>query len=62
MLLRFFRKIPSFKKPGDFIDGLVLLKKDLTKLKADPFEKKAFLYFDFIHWIDTKIKKKTVVP
>lgn len=57
ILLRFFRKISSFKRPGDFIDGLVLLKKELIKLRADPFESKAFSYFDFIHWIETKIKK-----
>ena len=35
----------------------VKLRKDLNKLKTDPFEKHVFQYFDFTNMIDNRIKK-----
>jgi hypothetical protein len=44
---------------ADFVDSLVILKRDMSALYEDPFEKNVFIYFDFISWVESKIKGKT---
>lgn len=44
------RLVPEFKK----------LRSQLLPLQENPFEKRAFIYFDIISWLESKIEKKEV--
>ena len=38
----------------------VKLKNALVKLQEDPFNRKAFVYFDIISWLESKIESRSV--
>lgn len=61
-ILQYFEHIPLLVNESDLqlsFDNLSTMFKELYK---DPFEKKAFAYFDFISWIDNKTKQyKTAI-
>jgi hypothetical protein len=40
--------------------GFVLLKERMISLENNKFEKRAFMYFDIISWLESKIEKRTV--
>jgi RNase P/RNase MRP subunit POP5 len=41
-------------------NGLIQLKAEMEKLEQNHFEKRAFIYFDIISWLESKIQKRTV--
>jgi hypothetical protein len=43
----------------DLEDKLVLIEKELIKLKNHPKERNVFEYFDFLTWVQSKLKRKT---
>jgi hypothetical protein len=57
LVLAFLKKIPGLKDEDDFIENLILLKKDMLKLKNDPYGKKSFSYNEYLFWIDKKLNK-----
>jgi hypothetical protein len=57
--LNFIRKkMPDIFTPQDEEAAFIELRKDFVELSEDPYEKKAFEYFDYISWLDSKIEKK----
>jgi len=58
-ILKFIRKIPDMGH-DNLRSEFIGLKVNLEKLKSDPMEKRAFLYFDIVSWLESKIEGKTV--
>ena len=58
-MLRFLRKA-LFKDPKDLVEDFKKLRSRLMTLAEDPNERRSFLYFDIISWLDSKIEDKTV--
>lgn len=54
-VINFLRKLTSISTNDQLLENLELLKNEMEKLKKDPLEKNAMLYFDFPLWIDKKI-------
>ena len=62
MILNFIKKeLPKTPNPQQLIKVFKKLRKDLFEIMNDPYEKKAMEYFDFISWLDSKIKNKPFV-
>ncbi|RPI18849.1 MAG: hypothetical protein EHM58_03705 [Ignavibacteriae bacterium] len=57
LILNFIRKLPRIKNDEELAEHFIFLKKGMTEIKDDPFEKNAFFFFDFIGWTDEKIKE-----
>ena len=61
ILLDFLKKkSPKLTTQKETIAAFAELKNKFIKLSKDPFENKAFYYFDFISWLESKIEKKTL--
>ena len=59
IILDFFRtKIFKAKTHKELIEEFKELKKDLVEILKNPFERKALEHFDFISWLESKIKDK----
>ena len=58
-LLEFIRKTSTLESRKDFIPAFKELKKKLVVLSKDPYEARAFEYFDFISWLDSKIENRS---
>lgn len=58
-ILRFFRKLPAIKSHEEWLFTLRELEARFRLLYRDPFEKKAFAYFDFFHWLSKKAGSPT---
>lgn len=54
-ILKFLNKLPDIENDADRIKHLENFRMTLLILKAEPYEKNAFEYFDFLEWVDTKI-------
>jgi hypothetical protein len=60
LIMDFLRKLPEIKNEDDLKFSLIQLKRKMESLKTDPYEKNAFVYFDFFKWLEVKIQKLTV--
>lgn len=59
IVLQFIKeKVPHINTSGKQKVAFIELKEKLEKQLQDPLEKKALDYFDFITWIESKIRKK----
>ncbi len=59
-ILRFLRKLSSGFKEEDLIPEFRKLRKQLIPLQNIRYEKRAFIYFDIISWLESKIEHKSV--
>lgn len=60
IVLNFIRKkMHHIYTPKDQIEAFIELRKEFMELSEHPYEKKAFEYFDYISWLDSKIEKKS---
>jgi hypothetical protein len=60
IILNFIKKkMPDIFTPKDEVDAFVELRKECLEISKHPYEKKAFEYFDYISWLDSKIEKKS---
>lgn len=58
-ILRFIRiRLPKANSPKELIHFFKLLKSELEEISKDPYEAKALELFDFISWLESKIKKR----
>ena len=57
IIMKFLRKLNSIKK---FDDAFADLKEKLMPLTKNQYEKRAFLYFDMISWLESKIENRSV--
>lgn len=58
-ILQFLRRLPKIFS-YQLMDEFTGLYQSLLELTADPYEKRSFLYFDIISWLESKIQKKPV--
>jgi hypothetical protein len=56
VILEFIRKLPQVKNEDDLSFNFMKFRQQLSELRSDNYEKNAFEYFDFLAWIDEKIK------
>jgi len=60
LILRFIRKkAPLMNTPKETIAAFKELHAELLPLTKDPYEKNAFIYFDIISWLESKISDRT---
>lgn len=57
-VLKYLKKIQYLKTNKDIIASLEDLKQTLAPIMQDPYEKGALDYFDFMAWLDSKIKNQ----
>lgn len=58
-IMLFIKQCIRHYSDGEKMKGFYLrLKADLEKIKNDPFEKRAFEWFDYISWVEGRIKNK----
>ena len=60
LILNFLRGLKKSYEEKLILEKFKVLKTDMEKLTKDPFEKRAFIYFDMISWLESKIQKKPV--
>ena len=59
IVLNFIRKKMRYIYTSkDEMEAFIELRKELWELSDHPYEKKAFEYFDYISWLDSRIKKR----
>ncbi len=59
IILRFLKKL-NYITTDKLIESFTILKKQLEPLSIDPYQKRAFIYFDSISWLESKIINKPV--
>ena len=59
-ILDFLKGLLMEKKIKNIQNRFVLLKQEMESLQHNKFEKRAFLYFDIISWLESKIEKRLV--
>jgi hypothetical protein len=60
IVLNFIRKkMPGIYTQADQIEAFRELRQEFIELSQDPFEQKAFEYFDYISWLDSKIEGRS---
>ncbi|MBK6266480.1 hypothetical protein JKA74_15655 [Marivirga sp. S37H4] len=59
-ILRFLRKLASGFQEEDLIPEFKKLLEQLIPLQSIRYEKRAFIYFDIISWLESKIQHRTV--
>ncbi len=57
-ILKFLRKLSNIS-PDELQQAFIDLKKDLKPLKNNAYEKRAFIYFDIISWLESKIENRS---
>lgn len=60
IVMDFLRKLTEIKDQDDLKFNLIQLKKKMEELTKNQYEKNAFVYFDFLHWLSSKINKITI--
>ena len=58
-ILQFLRRL-SKMHPNQLKEEFISLHQTLVALSADPYEKRTFLYFDIISWLESKIEERPV--
>ncbi len=58
-IMKFLKDLNSIK-PTQLMDAFKKLRKQMLSLKNNPYEKRAFLYFDIISWLESKIENRPV--
>lgn len=59
VFLKLISQLSRIEGVFDLEDKLVLIEKELIKLKNHPKERNVFEYFDFLTWVQSKLKRKT---
>ncbi|TAH27149.1 MAG: hypothetical protein EAZ07_02645 [Cytophagales bacterium] len=59
-VLKFLKNLSLEMDNKDLLFQFQELKNQLTTLIDSPYEKRAFIYFDIISWLESKIEKKSV--
>ncbi|MGQ0826880.1 MAG: hypothetical protein ACT4ON_00655 [Bacteroidota bacterium] len=59
-ILDFLKRILVDSSESTIKKGFILLKERMQSLEKNTFEKRAFLYFDIISWLESKIEKRSV--
>jgi len=55
VMLKLMRRYPKWVTKSESVEGFRTLLHELIELQADEFERKAFDYFNFIAWMESKV-------
>lgn len=58
-ILRFLKELNAGITEGRLINNFKKLRTQLLSLTNKPYEKRAFIYFDIISWLESKIEKRS---
>ena len=59
-ILDFLKRLLMESEIKNVKKRLILLKNQMESLQDNKFEKRAFLYFDIISWLESKIENRSV--
>ncbi len=59
-ILDFLKRILKDSSDKSLKKGLIQLKNEMEQLEKNRFEKRAFIYFDILSWLESKLEKRTV--
>lgn len=59
IVAEYLKELKQIETPLELKASFIQLRAQFQSLTDDPFEKKAFAYYDFIGWLDRKINSKT---
>lgn len=59
-ILSFLKKLGSGITQEELLNQFENLRKQLIPLEENPYEKRPFMYFDIISWLESKIQKKRI--
>jgi len=57
-ILKFLKKLSTIL-PNQLKDAFVELREKMLQLTENPYEKRAFIYFDIISWLESKIENRS---
>lgn len=60
LILRFLRRLPNISNDSQLRAHFLDLRKKLESLKKHRFERRSFLYFDIISWLESRIEGRPV--
>jgi hypothetical protein len=60
LIMKFLRNIKKTDTRAKTIKQFALLKLQMKKIENNRFEKRAFIYFDMVSWLESKIENKTM--
>lgn len=60
LILRFLRDAQSVSSVGEVIEKFRTLKEKMLRLEKSKYERRAFIYFDIISYLESKIEKKGI--
>ncbi len=60
IILRFLKKLTGEINDQNLIPAFKALKEELLPIAESPYDKKAFIYFDIISWLESKIEGRPV--
>jgi len=60
IVAEYLKELKQIETPLELKASFIQLRAQFQSLTDDPFEKKAFAYYDFIGWLDKKISSKKV--
>lgn len=60
IILNFLKRLSNEITTDNLIKGFEELKEQLVPLVSNPFEKRSFIYFDIISWLESKIENRPV--
>ena len=58
-ILYFMEKFPNINTQQALTKEFIMLKEECISLLKDPLQQPAFLYFDYVSWIESKIENKS---
>lgn len=59
-ILDFLKRILTDSSGKSLRKGLIQLKNEMEQLEKNRFEKRAFIYFDMISWLESKLERRSV--
>lgn len=59
-ITQFLRGLRKEYSQKQVLDRFIVLKKQMTDLEKDPFQRRAFLYFDMISYLESKITRRGI--
>ena len=60
LIMDFLRNSPKAETRSGIIERFRDLKRNMQKLENNRFEKRAFIYFDIVSWLESKIENKSM--
>jgi hypothetical protein len=60
IILHFLKRLATDITRDDLVQNFDKLKEQLLPLATNPYEKRAFIYFDIISWLESKIENRPV--